>query len=417
LIALAALAPLGGVEAQGQPSAAGLASYPATLDATHDSVLVWVRGTGPATLRVEYAADPATGPFSEGPAATLDGRADFCTTLPLGALTPGTSWVYRIVDADSGAALFEGGRFRTAPVRSVPFTFAFSADMGEDYQPFRLFDLIGSKEPDFFLHLGDTVYADHPKKEFRPSIPHYRYKHARNRRDIHLQQFMSRVVTYAVWDDHETENDAHGANPAMDMALQVYREYWPCRAVDPGTLYRQFTWAGVDFFILDARRFRSDQEMPDGPGKTMLGAAQKAWLKERLKASVSPFKFILTSVPFHGTNLDSWGGYVTERDEIVRFIKSEKITGTVLLSADHHMARDWSSEATGLPEYGAGPIASFTQFEMNPKARAGYHRSRKFYYGDGYNFALCRVDPAARKASIEFIGAKGESLYRAELQA
>jgi len=297
--------------------------------------------------------------------------SDYSATLPLTGLAPGESWIYRIVDADSGKPLSATGRFKTAPTDAMPFTFAFSADTEESYQPFKLFDIIDSKQPDFFLHLGDTVYADHPKQKiFAPSVAHYRTKHAANRRDPHLQNFLSRYVTYAIWDDHETEDNFHSLNPHLEKALQVYKEYWPCRAADPGALYRQCSWAGVDFFILDTRRFRSPQRMTDGPEKTMLGTAQKSWFKDRLKASTAPFKFIITSVPFHGPSRDSWGSYRTERDELAGFIRGEKISGTIFLTADYHMARDLSSAKTGLREYMAGPIASFTNYQYSPESRA-----------------------------------------------
>jgi alkaline phosphatase D len=226
---------------------------------------------------------------------------------------------------------------------------------------------------------------------------------------------MARYVTYAIWDDHETEDNCNSLNPNMEMAFQVYKEYWPCKAVDAGALYRQFSWAGIDFFILDTRHFRSQQQLPDGPEKTMLGTAQKNWFKDRLKASRAPFKFVVTSVPFHGGGVDTWGSYRTERDELVRFIRDEKISGTIFLTGDYHMARDWSNPKTGLREYMAGPIAMFTHYERNPEARARYEKTGSFHYGDGYNFGFWWVDPAAGKTRLEFIDAAGRTLFQTEL--
>jgi alkaline phosphatase D len=290
--------------------------------------------------------------------------------------------------------------------------------MEESYQPFKLFDVIDSKQPDFFLHLGDTVYADHPKQKiFTPSVSLYRHKHAANRKDSHLQNFLARHVTYAIWDDHETEDNFNSLHPHIEKALQVFKEYWPCKPANPAALYRQFSWAGVDFFILDTRRFRSQQTLADGPDKTMLGSAQKSWLKERLKASVAPFKFIITSVPFHGNAVDTWGSYRTERDEIAGFIRGEKIRGTIFLTGDYHLARDLSNPETGQREYMAGPIASFTNYQFSPESRARNEKIGKFHYGDGYNFGLWRVDPAAGKASLEFVHVNGGSLFQTELTA
>jgi alkaline phosphatase D len=187
--------------------------------------------------------------------------------------------------------------------------------------------------------------------------------------------------------------------------------------VNPSALYRQFAWAGVDFFMLDTRRFRSPQQMNDDGDKPMLGAAQKSWFKDRLKASTAPFKFIITSVPFHGGGVDTWGSYRTERDEITRFLRDEKIGGAIFLTGDYHLARDWSNVKTGLREYMAGPIASFTHYELNPGARGRYEKAGAFHYGDGYNFGLWQIDPRAGKARLEFVDAGSKTLFQTELTA
>jgi alkaline phosphatase D len=398
--------------------ASTLAFASGAFDATHDSVLIWVRGDGAARVRIDFGSDPSSPQLAAGPSAVLAKDSDYSATIPLTRLAPGKTWIYRIVEAASGKPLSEPGRFKTAPTEPTPFTFAFSADMEESYQPFTLFDIIDSKQPDFFLHLGDTVYADRPQqKRFSPSVAHYRIKHAANRKDRHLQNFLARHVTYAIWDDHETEDNFNSFHPHIEKALQVFKEYWPCKPADPAALYRQFSWAGVDFFILDTRRFRSQQTMTDGPDKTMLGSVQKDWFKERLKTSNAPFKFIITSVPFHGSLDDTWGSYRTERDEIAGFIRGERIRGTIFLTGDYHLARDMSNEKTGLREFMAGPIASFTQYQFSPESRAYNEKIGNFHYGDGYTFGLWRIDPAAGKARLEFVHVSGQSLFQTELSA
>ena len=415
---LAAATPLALTTLSRVEAASSLAFSPAAFDATHDSVLIWLRGDGAQRVRVDFRNEATGGEFTAGPSTTLSSDADWCRAISLAQLTPGQTWSYRIVDAESGKPLSELCRFKTAPVEPAPFTFAFSADMDATYQPFELFDVIDGKNPDFFLHLGDTIYADLPRRgRFAPSVALYRSKHNAIRKDRHLQNFMTRHVTYAIWDDHETEDNCNSHNPHMGEALQVFKEYWPCRTVDSAALYRQFNWAGIDFFILDTRRFRSQQTMTDGPDKTMLGQVQKIWFKERLKASTAPFKFVVTSVPFQGGGEDTWGSYPTERTEIVRFMRSEKITGVIFLSGDYHLARDWSNPKTGLREYMAGPIASFTHYKNSPESRARYQKAGTFHYGDGYNFGLWQIDPAAGKAKIQFINAGGESMFHSELSA
>lgn len=396
-------------------NATSLASTPAAFDATHDSVLIWVRGGSEGRVRIDYGTDPSS--LTPGPVVTLTRQSDYCSAQKVSGLQAGQEWVYRVVDPDSGKPVSELHRFRTAPSAATPFSFAFSADMEERYRPFRLFDVIDSKQPHFFIHLGDTVYADHPKNQFNPSLAHYRRAHAANRRDGSLQKFLGRYVTYATWDDHEIVDASHGGYEHIEVALQAFKEYWPSQSVEPSSVYRQFSWAGVDFFMLDTRRFRSPQLSEDGPDKTMLGEKQKTWLKERLKASTAPFKFIMTSVPFHGGGDDTWGRYPTERSELGAFIRREKVAGVIFLTGDYHLARDWTNKKTGVREFMAGPIASFNAYERTPSMRDRYEKAGAFHYGTGYNFGLWHVDPAASKARLQFVGANGATLWETEIAA
>lgn len=396
-------------------AAPSLEYSPAAFEAGANVATIWIGGSDPMRAGIEFGTDEALGQPRRGPTVELNRANEFTSAVLLDGLTPGQAWYYRIIDAESNKPVSEIGRFKTAPSAPQPFTFAWSGDMDESYKPFRLFDVIAAREPDFFLHLGDTVYADVPRKQFSPSVSHYRRKHAAVRKDSHLQRFMMRHTTYAIWDDHETENSCHGGHPNMGEAMQVFREYWPCRPASGDGLYRRIGWAGVDFIILDTRRFRSPRQAPDGPDKTMLGSAQKQWFLDTLKSSGAPFKFIATSVPFHGGGDDTWASYKTERDEIVRFIREHKIPGIVFLTADYHLARDWTNPRTRLREYMAGPIATFVYYQRTPAARDRYEKAGTFHYGDGYNFGLFRVDPAAERATLQFVDAGGKTLFTAEL--
>ena len=392
---------------------------PAAFGTDAGGTLIWVGGSGPdpRRVRVHVGTDAALGRSVAGPAAIFGRRSGFAAAIRLAGLASGETYYYRVVDAGSGEPASGVGRFKTAPAVPRPFSFAFSGDVHESYAPFRLFDVIGARDPDFFLHLGDTVYADQPVREFAPSLAHYRRKHAIIRRDPHLQRFLARHLTWATWDDHEIEDDAHAGHRHLLQAMEAFREYWPCDPVARRGLYRRFAWAGTDFFILDTRGFRSPQQAPNGPHKTMLGSEQKRWFLDGLKASSAPFKFVMTSVPFHAESADAWGGYRAERDEIVRSIRTHGVSGVIFLTADFHMARDWTSVTTGLREYMAGPIAAFTQFQADPAARDRYRKAGAFHFGDGPNFGLLRVDPVARNVALEFIGADGNVLYSTRFSA
>lgn len=394
-----------------------LAFKPAAFEADKSSVLLWLSAEDSLDAVIEHSSSADLANAVRSTTVNLRQTTDFTQSVLLSGLAAGTEFHYRIVATD-GRELFKGGRFRTAPETGAKFSVAFTGDMGAEFQPFKLLEVIANANPHLFLHLGDTVYADRPKKDFSPSVRHYRRKHAEIRKDAPLQRLLTGVSTSAIWDDHEIEDNCHGGNPNFPEAMQVFREYWPVRGAIAEVLYRRIHWGGCDFFILDTRRFRSPQTAPDGADKTMLGTTQKAWLLAELKNSSAAFKFIVSSVPFHAGGEDTWSSYAMERDEIAAFIKKSKITRVVILSADYHMARDWSSAKTGLKEFMVGPIAYKTQYEMNPSSRERHEKSGKFAY-NGYNFGLLNIDTGATppKAVLQIIDIDGRVRFEKDLSA
>lgn len=397
-----------------QAMAATLAYRPAAFDVHEDRALIWACGNEASRVHVRWgeAADALSQRSAE---LALDKAADFTGHVELRGLPRGTTIHYRVFAGD--AAVSPLCRFNTARKARQSFSLAFSGDMEEKYKPFRLFDVMAAAQPDYFVHLGDTVYADIPKREFATTLSHYRRKHSNIRADRPLQAFLSQCATYAMWDDHECENDAHGGLPQWPVAEQVFREYWPCASEDRVGLYRAFQLApAVDLIMLDTRRFRSVQALVDGPDKTMLGARQKAWFFDRLKRSTAKYKIVATSVPFHGGSHDAWGNYKTERDEVVAFIRRERITNVVMISADYHFARDWSSKRTGLREFMAGPIATFRTFDKTPEARERHGKGPHFAFGDDVNFGLLRYDGSANTLAVSYQDSRGKVLFETTLE-
>ena len=115
LLRLAATAPLALANVRLAHAAPSLAFLPAAFDATHDSVLIWVRGDEAARVRVDFGNAAAPAQLTTGPSVALTKDTDYCATIPLNQLAPGTTWTYRIVDAESGKPLSEPARFKTAP--------------------------------------------------------------------------------------------------------------------------------------------------------------------------------------------------------------------------------------------------------------------------------------------------------------
>lgn len=156
-----------------------------------------------------------------------------------------------------------------------------------------------------------------------------------------------------VIDDHEIANDwDRGKSGVFHAAMDPFLSYQHAANPPPvrqgGQTYYSFTWgSSASFFMIDSRTHRSPRGLPDGPGKSMLGAQQREdlinWLLKDDGAGHEEvqWKIIVSSVPFtknwnFGPN-DTWAGYLWERQQILEAAWSiGGRSGVVILSGDRH---------------------------------------------------------------------------------
>ena len=365
----------------------GLLATVAEVGATR--AVLWLRSGGPGRVRVRVA--PADAPTS-GPPVLAEPRADWdrIVRLPLDGLRPGTRYRW---EAEAGAE-HAAGRFTSAPApwTSAPVRLVWSGDLGggghcrDAEDGYRIFRAMAERGPDFFLFVGDTIYADHgcrssPRVALGPgatvSLDDYRAKYRYNRADPAVQTLFRQASVYATWDDHEVANNFAGpSEPLMPLGRRAFRDYWAIEGPpeEPDRLYRRARWGrDVEVFILDTRQYRSRNSDVDGPGKTMLGPAQRQWLLDGVTASDATWKLIVTSVPLGiFTGNDSWtsanmfgyprpgAGFAWERDLILGTLRERGVTNVVFLGADVHYAQFIRHEIGGYPvhELLAGPLAA-----------------------------------------------------------
>ncbi|GBC77899.1 Alkaline phosphatase D [bacterium HR08] len=390
---------------------------PIVGEVTEDGALLWVRADREAIAHIEYGTDAelTTARFTDR--VPLTSERGFTAAVRLGGLMPRTRYFYRlhVCDARAPSRTFVGpvGQFVTAPEEDewAPVTFAYSGDAGQAYQPFRLFDAVRLQQPDFFLFLGDTIYADQGPGPVAKTLEQYRQKYLGNREDAAFERLTRETSFYVIWDDHEIANNANRTHPRLPVARQAFLEYWPIRGEEGEgvRLYRSFRWGrALELFLLDCRQYRSPQAEKDGPSKTMLGAEQKAWLKAALLASPASFKFIATTVPLKYHSRDSWEGYRTERRELLEFIRAHGLSNVIFLSADVHYAAVLR-HVEDVVEIIAGPIAQFP----SPVALVGRRPEVEFAAAGAYTYALVRVfrEGDIPRAEISIFNAAGKRLH------
>lgn len=427
-------------------------------DPTATSVVLWVRTVGAADVRVEWApaaGGPATPGAWLGPAsATTSAAGDFTASLRLEGLASGTTYRYRVfVGADAGGAAPAAGApaaegtFATAPAAEVsqPVTLIWSGDLGgqhrcrEEAGGYAIFDRMLAKRPAFAILLGDLVYSDDrcpsppaaPGGDFIAStLDGFRAKHRYNRGDASLQRFLAAVPVYATWDDHEVRNNFAGPfDPLMPLGRRAFFEYWPIAAPaeEPNRLYRRVRYgADLEVFVLDTRQYRSRNSEPDGPAKTMLGPAQRAWLLDGLARSTATWKVLVTSVPLAipkpgsktSPGCDSWAraadgtGFQTELKAITDLILDRRIRNVVWLATDVHYVQinEYDPDRDGAVDFREFVVGPLSAAPGKLRAPDGALNPTTLYTESGYyNFGV--VTASRTDLRLEIVDEAGVTRY------
>jgi alkaline phosphatase D len=392
------------------PSGTGLSLGYVVGDVSESSAVIWLRAEPGSQVVLHYGADPAFRDYVSLPAVSVGPDVDHTARFCLTELAPGRPCFYRAVVLGKKAGPV--ARFVTAPApedeRKV--VFCFSGDTRDNYQPFSVMEAVRAQNPDFFLHLGDTIYADH--NGTAKTLPQFWGKYRANRSDAATQALNAHTSEYAVWDDHEVANNYLPSHPLAATGQRAFLDYWPLRPElkQAGQIYRSSRWGrALELFLLDGRQYRDPEH------GSMLGARQKQWLLEGLAASSAIFKFVATPVTMAGGGRDRWDGYPDERKEIFQFIRKKRIHGVVFLSTDlHYAAIARIPKSGGLMEVSAGPLGA----PLN-RITDGSARRFQFFLAENFNFARISVDPKIEPmhAEIEFIDADQRTFHRARIFA
>ena len=334
-------------------------------DVTSSSAVVWTRSE---------KASPET---------------DFTTKTLLRDLPPG-----KPIEVRAGDVV---GSFRTAPVAAQRLRFAFSGDtngQGWGIDPARggmpAYGVLVREEPDLFVHLGDTIYADNPippsldlpdgstwnnlldpsdpsKNHVAETLADYRGAHRYPRLSAEVRAASAKVPIVAIWDDHEVRNnwfpgetidDPRYTEKRIDVmaahARRAMYEYQPTLRSPSEPMYRVLRYGPLaDIFLLDGRSHRTPNDPPPTPG-AMLGPEQEKWLIAELRASRATWKIVASNMPI-GLVIgepakqvkwaaDGWGnegtGAPTEREvELARILSAIRgVKNMVWLGADVHYA-------------------------------------------------------------------------------
>lgn len=315
---------------------------------------IWLQCHGPCAARIEYWKEGRADSVLTTAEQRSDARNAHAMDLVVAPVVPGTTYNYRVVldgkPIDPGQTL----AFRTQPLwkfRTDPPPFALAMGScayvnepaydrpGRSYgDSYGIFDAIAAKRPDLMLWLGDNAYLREPDWGSRTGFLH-RYTHTRSLPE--LQRLLRSTQHYAIWDDHDFgPNDGDGSFVNSPTAREVFDLFWPNPTNGvPGVegTTTNFSYADVDFFLMDNRTFRVPAEVRTAP-HAMLGKAQLDWLIRALKYSDASFKLVAvgSQVLNPAAVYENYATIADERAELLRRIEEEGITGVVFLTGDRH---------------------------------------------------------------------------------
>jgi alkaline phosphatase D len=397
------------------------------------SAVVWSRTDRPARMIVEYATTDSfrDARLVRGPAALPED--DYAAKVVLTDLPPGQRIVYRVSFEDLGSPKVrshpEVGYLRTAPVAKADVKFAWGGDTaGQGYGidvargGMRIYESIRRAEPDFFIHSGDTIYADNPipddlrlddgttwknlvteeTSKVAETLAEFRGRHRYNMLDANVRRFNASVNQLVQWDDHETRNNWYPGQMLDDprytvrsvdllaaRAKRAFFDYTPTRRnpVEAERVYRSIKYGPMlEVFLLDQRTYRGPNSANRQPGRAeesaFLGEDQLRWLIRAMKASTATWKVVASDMPIGLVVRDGPSAFEAlangddgpplgrelELAELLRNLKEGGVRNVVWLTADVHYAaahhydpaRARFTDFTPFWEFVAGPLNAGT---------------------------------------------------------
>lgn len=318
-------------------------------------------------------------------------------------LQPGEQYFYRFYTCDENSPV---GRFRTARPADSRETVRIGFFSCQAYEAGFFTAHAGlAQEPDLdiVVCLGDYIYElpfySGPREDTvgnAQTLEEYRRKYALYHSDQRLLDLRRQFPMIAIWDDHEVEDNYARDKPGdvrqerrvefLQRRANGYRawfEHMPRMRVPEErdrTYGRIPLGANADLFLLDQRQYRDDQPCGDeffvpcteseAPGRTMLGQAQKEWLKAGLQASGATWKVVgnqamimsLDGPARNEINKDQWDGYAAERAELMDHLTANGIRDVTFITGDIHTFFAGNVTASGRQGLPSDPAAAATEF-------------------------------------------------------
>ena len=432
--------------------------------------------TGGVEVLLQLSSDPGFSNVLTTRTAPATPDHDHCVHFDVDGLTPSSWYYYRFVVGDPAApspVTSPVGRTRTAPAHDEKVAASEIAFFSCQRYTHGWFTshrhLAGQRNVDLVISLGDYVYQDSKADgitvagRLDPTEPAhdlatFRKKYEFYRSDPDLQAMHAAAPFVCVPDNHDGRDGPWEDPEFVAGSIGAFFERMPVRRdpQNPQRIHGEFQWGDLfHLWLLDVRQYRtrspedtfdsSTDTAPLDAARTMLGMAQKDWLKQGLATSKARWKLIGSQQMFSPTRISDlddvatraanpdrplnagvyingsqWDGYQAERREILTHLRDHKVTGTIVLSGDMH----WFAAGDGqldvddpaspylYSEFVGGSITSAAgeKFASNgglvtpgilPVVRAANEQLIRFFDVDRHGYGAVRMSPKA--AEIDFV--------------
>lgn len=344
----------------------------------------------PGQVRLSYFPTGQRKAIQSTPWITTTADRDFTAQWRLEDLKPGRDYAAVVEARPIGSidpTAVTRGRFRTAPLADRASEITFCMTTCHDFirrdnglKGHKIYPSMAKIEPDFVVHAGDIEYYD-KERPWAWTIDLMRFKWGRIFALPDNRDFYRQTSSYFLKDDHDTlKNDCWAGQTfgavTFEQGVKLFNEeQFPSHT----PRYKTVRWGrDLQIWLLEGRDYRSPNNMPDGPDKTILGREQKDWLRRTLKASDARFKLIFSPTPIVGPDRknkkDNHANeiFVHEGDELRAELTRHD--GVIVLCGDRHWQYASVDASTSLWEFGCGPGSQKHQFGWKKGDRRPIHR-------------------------------------------
>ena len=397
--------------------------------------------------RLVYGTDPALREFRTTDWGTAQPEADYSIQFQLDDLVSKCRHYYRV---EYRASKTEDSKpsdvfsFVTAPAADDRAAVKFHLTTCQDIRGDAVYKPMAEQHPDFCISAGDNVYYD--GQGLARNVPQAWQAYQKMFGLPAMKVYYQNIGGYFMKDDHDyrfndadpymkgkwlsatSESIAPGAkftetngNRRLDSAwlsheegIRVFKQVFPMGE----KTHRTVRWGiGIQIWMLENRDFRTSNDLPDGPEKTIWGREQKEWLLETLRASDADYRIIISPNPIIGPDRASKGdnhanrkGFWHEGQAFLDSLRDMQTDNVILMCGDRHWqyhSIDNRNERN-IHEFSCGPTCDEHTQAVPPLydgVEQPYSATRGGFMGVLYQPNDCSI-------TFNFYSVTGEPLYQ-----